>query len=366
MTTSLTMKKITLFASLFAIIAFAACSGGEEAQITTDEELIKSVNITTLMVQPSTFASYVRVVGTVETSNDIMISAEVSGKVISYNVKEGDQVRKGQTIVKIDDSKLKQEKVRLDAITSQAKENYERLKKIYDEDGIGSEIDYLNAKYAFEQSNSVLESIKIDLANTNIKAPFNGSIEVKMINVGEMVSLGMPVVRIIGSDDYIISAGVPARYSDVVRTGDDVDIWFDTQVSDTLNGTISFAGSSINPQNRTFRIEVELPKKINQYKVDLIANMRLKTNQQDSVVVISEEFIYSKDNGYVVYILRQDESGNNIAKERKVDLGLSYKTEVIINSGLEIGDRLITLGSAFLDDGMRVTPKDQGASLASN
>ncbi len=359
MTTSLTMKKLTTFASFFAIIAFAACSSGEEAQVTTDEELIKSVNITTKIIQPSTFASYVRVVGTVETSNDIMISAEVSGKVISYNVKEGDQVKKGQTIVKIDDSKLQQEKVRLEAITSQAKENYERLKKVYDEDGIGSEIDYLNAKYSYEQSNSALESIKIDLTNTNIKAPFNGTIEDKMINVGEMVSLGMPVVRIIGSDDYIISAGVPARYSDVVRTGDDVNIWFDTQVSDTLTGTISFAGSSINPQNRTFRIEVELPKKINQYKVDLIANMRLKTNQQEGVVVISEEFIYSKDNGYVVYILTQDENGNNVAKERKVDLGLSYKTEVIIDSGLEIGDRLITLGSAFLDDGMRVTPKGQ-------
>ena len=92
----------------------------------------------------------------------------------------------------------------------------------------------------------------------------------------------------------------------------------------------------------------------------------LKTNQQDRVVVISEEFIYSKDNGYVVYILTQDENGNNIAKERKVDLGLSYKTKVIIDSGLEIGDRLITLGSAFLDDGMRVTPKGQDDNLASN
>lgn len=366
MTTSLKMKKLTLFASLLAIIVLAACSGEEETQSTTEEELIKSVNITTETVQPSTFASYVRVVGTVETSNDILISAEVSGKITSYNVEEGDQVKKGQTIVKIDDSKLKQEKVRLEAITSQAKENYERLKKVYEEDGIGSEIDYLNARFAFEQSNSALESIKIDLANTSIKAPFNGTIESKMINVGEMVNLGMPVVRIIGTDDYIISAGVPARYSDVIRTGDDVNIWFDTQISDTLNGKISFAASSINPQNRTFRIEVELPKKANQYKVDLIANMRLKTNQQEGVVVISEEFIYSKENGYVVYVLEQDESGNNVAKERKISLGLSYKTEVIIESGLEIGDKLITLGSAFLDDGMRVTPKGQDDNLASN
>ncbi len=366
-TITINMKKVSLFASLLLLIAFGACSGGEEAQTQTEEELVKSVNITTKTVKPSTFASYVRVVGTVETSNDIMISAEVSGRVVSHNVKEGETVRKGKTIMKIDDSKLVQEKTRLEAVTAQAKENYDRLKKVYDEDGIGSEIDYLNAKYAYQQSNSSLESIKVDLANTNIKAPFNGVVESKMVEVGEMVSPGTPVVRLIGSDDYIISAGVPARYADVVTSGDEVEVWFDTQISDTLNGTISFAASSINPQNRTFRIEIDLPKKENQYKVDMIANIRLRTNQQEGVLVISEEFVYSKENGYVVYVLAENEAGQAVAEERTVSLGLSYKTDVIIENGLQAGDQLITLGSAFLDDGMRVTPKDQqDSNLASN
>ncbi len=366
-TTTHHMKKVSLFASLLVFIALGACSGGEEAQTQTEEELVKSVNITTKTVEPTTFTSYVRVVGTVETSNDIMISAEVSGRVVSHNAKEGEMVRKGQTIIRIDDSKLVQEKTRLEAVTAQAKENYERLKKVYEEDGIGSEIDYLNAKYAYEQSNSSLESIKVDLANTSIKAPFNGTVESKMVEVGEMVSPGAPVVRLIGSDDYIISAGVPARYADVISSGDAVDVWFDTQASDTLNGTISFAASSINPQNRTFRIEIDLPKKENQYKVDMIANIRLRTNKQEGVLVISEEFVYSKEDGYVIYVLAQNQAGQAVAEERKVNLGLAYKTDVIIESGLQAGDQLITLGSAFLDDGMRVTPKDQqDSNLASN
>lgn len=366
-TTTHHMKKVSLFASLIVFITLGACSGGEEAQTQTEEELVKSVNITTKTVQPTNFASYVRVVGAVETSNDIMISAEVSGRVVSHNAKEGEAVRKGQTIIKIDDSKLVQEKTRLEAVTAQAKENYERLKKVYEEDGIGSEIDYLNAKYAYEQSNSSLESIKVDLANTSIKAPFNGTVESKMVEVGEMVSPGAPVVRLIGSDDYIISAGVPARYADVIKSGDNVDVWFDTQISDTLSGTVSFAASSINPQNRTFRIEIDLPKKENQYKVDMIANIRLRTNKQEDVLVISEEYVYSKENGYVVYVLAENEAGHAVAEERIVSLGLSYKTDVIIKNGLQAGDQLITLGSAFLDDGMRVTPKDQqNSNLASN
>ncbi|HCI71547.1 MAG TPA: hypothetical protein DHV30_13520 [Balneola sp.] len=249
-------------------------------------------------------------------------------------------------------------------MTSQTKEQYERLKKVYEEDGIGSELDYLNAKFAYEQSNSALESIKIDLENTSIKAPFNGEVETIMVEEGEMVSPGMAVVRLIGSDAYKISAGVPARYSDVVNVGDKVDVWFDTQVRDTLNSAINYVGGSINPQNRTFRIETKLPNN-KSYKVDMIANLRLKTVELSNVLVISEEFVYSKDNRYVVYVLSENEEGKAVANEREVKLGLSYQTNVIIEEGLAEGDKLITLGSAFLDDGMRVTVKDD-KKLAAN
>jgi RND family efflux transporter MFP subunit len=186
----------------------------------------------------------------------------------------------------------------------------------------------------------------------------------KMVEEGEMVSMGVPVVRLIGSDSFKISAGVPARYSDAVSVGDKVDIWFDTQVRDTLHTSINYVGGSINPQNRTFRIETKLPKG-KSYKVDMIANLRLKTNERENVLVISEEFVYSKNDKYVVYLLSENNEGKPVAKEQEVKLGLSYQTDVIIERGLSKGDKIITLGSAFLDDGMRVTVKDDN-NLAAN
>ena len=172
-----------------------------------------------------------------------------------------------------------------------------------------------------------------------------------------MVSPGMQVVRLIGSDAFKINAGVPARYSEAINLGDKVDIWFDTQVRDTLHTSINYVGGSINPQNRTFRIETKLPNN-KSYKVDMIANLRLKTNEQENVLVVSEEYVYSKNDRYVVYVLSENENGKAVAKEQEVKLGLSYQTGVIIENGLASGDQLITLGSAFLDDGMRVTVKN--------
>lgn len=338
---------------LSAILLVMACSE-QQAPEAEAEEVVRRVNVRTEMVEPSEFASYLRLVGTVETSDDIQISAEVSGELEEYFVNEGDQVKKDQVIAKIDDTKVLQTIAQLEAATEQAKENYERLKKIYEEDNIGSEINYLNAKYAFEQSEAQLNSMKVDLGATEVKAPFKGKIETFLVEEGEIAIPGSPLVRLIGSEKFVLSAGVPARYADVVRVNDRVDIWFDTQNSDTLSGTISYVANSINTQNRTFRIEVVLPKNQFLYKVDMVANLRLQTFSDEDVVVISEEFVYREDDGYVVYVSGQDEQGNDVAVKQRVTLGASYRTKVIIESGLGVGDELITIGSAFLNDGMRI------------
>lgn len=356
------MKNIT--AALMLLLFIVSCSGESAQQ--TEEVQVKTVNVNTQPISPSTFKSYLRVVGVVETSDDILVSAEVTGRVLNHNVAEGEKVREGEVIMSIDDSKLRQEKARLEAVTAQAKENYERIERIYEEEGIGSEIEVLNARYSYEQSRSSLESIKVDLANTRIKAPFDGVVEQYMVEVGEMASPGMPAVRIIGDEQYKIVAGIPARYADVIRSGEEVDIWFDTQYSDTLNARLSFVGNSIDPQNRTFRAEALLPSEYDFYKVDMIANMKLTTLQQDSVITLSEEYIYKHDEGYIAYVLGEDEEGNPIGVMQEITLGPSYKSDVIITGGLNFGDVLITTGSAFLNDGTRVRVLEQQQMASGN
>ena len=355
--------KTKLIIPIFSVLLFFAACSGEEEVTQQVEELVKTVNVRTSMITPGNFNSFVRVVGTVETSDDIMISAEVSGKVTRYFVEEGESVRAGETIIKIDDAKLKQEEARLEALTSQARENYERLNKIYKEDNIGSEIDILNAKYAYEQSASSLESIKVDLANTSITAPFSGIVEEIMFEVGEMVSPGAPTVRLIGDQNYKISAGVPARYSAAINQGDEVAIWFDTHFADTTKERITFVGNSINPDNRTFRIEIDLDE-TEGMKVDMISNIRLLTLEQENVVVVSEEFIYSKDGRYVSYVIAENEEGKAVAREKVVTLGPSYRSNVIVETGLEPGEELITIGSAFLNNGMRINVIESESALA--
>ena len=347
----------TRWSMLFVVLVFSLtlhnCSS-DEMESSEPEELIKMVNVETEVLSSEPFNSFLRLVGTVETSDDVQLSAEVSGKVLMHVVSEGQKVQKGQTILRIDDAKLSQEVARLEAVVAQYETTWKRVQTLYEEENIGSEIDYLNAKYAYDQNKSALSSLSVDLENTEIIAPFTGVVETIFVEEGEMVAPGMPAIRLIGANQFVISAGVPARYANVVELGDRVDVWFDTQVQDTLAGTIVYVANSIDPSNRTFKIDIRLPSGKTYYKVDMIANLRLNTLSLNQAVVVSEEFVYSKGEGYVMYVKGTNSEGKDIALERKVELGPSFKTEVVISRGLAPGDEIITIGSAFLNDRVRI------------
>lgn len=352
------MNKIGIIFMLLSLGLVIGCSEENQAQ-TNNETQVKTVNVETTTLQPTDFASYLRLVGTVEAANDVRLSAEASGQILRYAVDEGSTVKQGELIAKIDDSQLKKNQARLDAQTKQAKEMYQRQKRLWEQDSIGSEIDYLNAKYQYQQSNAALEAINVQISKTNVRAPFDAIVEDIITEAGEMVNPGMPIVRLIASNYIKVTAGVPARYADVVSVGDSAQIWFDTQSSDTLRGSIMFVGNAIDQQARTFRIEIAMPNHNRQYKIGMIANLKLRTVRRPQSLVISKEFVYRNHDQYVVYIVGKDQEGHLVARQQPIEMGPSYANNVVVANGLQPTDRLITVGSSYLNDGTRIQIVDQ-------
>jgi RND family efflux transporter MFP subunit len=351
------MNKQHIITAMLAAVLFFGCD--PEKQQAPQEELVKTVNVEIRTIEEQSFERYLKLVGTVEAQNDVRISAEVAGRIEQYLVAQGDEVKKGEPILQIDDSQLIRERERLEAVTAQAQENYERLKRLYTQDSVGSEIDYLNAKYNYEQNKASLEAVKVNIDKATVKAPFDATVENIMLEEGEMASPGAVLVRLIGTNKLKISTGVPSTYSDVVSKGDMAQVWFDFQKADTLRLPISFVGKSISPQARTFEVEMSLPPETVDYKVDMIANVMIRTFQDEGAVVIGEEFIYQNEDQNVVYTIAENGDGNKVARMTPVTLGPSYKNSVLIADGLQPGDQLITVGSSFLQDSMRVTIVEQ-------
>lgn len=335
--------------AVMLLVGGCASEGGQEPE----EDIVKSVTVETEAVEPRLFERKLEMVGSIEAHNDVRISAEVSGRIQDYYVDQGDQVSKGAPILKIDDSKLQRERAQLTAQARQAREQYERLKRVFDQDSVGSEMDLINAEAAFEQAQSALDAVEVDLRHTTVTAPFDATVEEIVLEEGEMASPGTALIRLIGHDRLKLSAGVPSIYSHAVSRGDTAQVWFNFQQSDTLRLPITFVGQSIDPQDRTFEVEVRLPPR-SVYKVDMIGNIKIPTFRKDSAVVIGEEYVYKEGNRNVVYVVAENNGGNKVAQMNQVILGPSYKNEVVITEGLRRDDQLITVGSSFLQDSMRI------------
>ena len=352
---------------LLASLLFAFVSGcsepGEEVQ---NEQLVKSVNVEVGEIKPSDFSSFLRLAGTIETGDDVQVSSEISGRIENFYVNEGDRIKQGRVIAKIDDRKLQQEARRLQAVTRQSEENYLRLKRLYQEENIGSEIDFLNAKYTFQQNEASLESIRVDIENTEIQSPVEGVIEELTLEKGEMISAGMAIARVIGREKIKVSFGVPARYAGDVDLNDEAEVWFDHNPDLTYKLPITFIGQSISPQSRTFTTEALFQNPGNEIKVDMLANVKLRTEFLQNRIVVSEEFIHQNNGRHVAFVVGEDSDGNTIAEERELELGASFGNEIVINLGLEFGEKLITIGSSYLLDGTRINIVDNATVFANS
>ena len=361
------MKHLKI-ALLFSIVAglIAGCSGEEPA--TEKAAATKTVNVETRMVEPEVFKQYLRLVGTVESENDVQISAEVSGRIEEYYAEKGDVISKGGPILKIDDSRLQRQQAQLEAQVEQARERYERLKRVFEQDSIGAEIDVINAKTTYEERKSALEAVEVDLRNTTVRAPFTATLDEKMLETGEMASPGAILVRLIGTRKLKVVAGIPSRFADAISKGDQAQVWFDFNTTDTLRLPISYVGQSINKDARTFKAEINLPQDTRNFKVDMNANVKVRTFEQDSSVVVGEEYIYQKEKVNVVYVVARGDSNHTVAKERIIRTGPAYENSILVENGLNIGEELITVGSSFLQDSMRINivEKREGEIAQSN
>jgi len=325
-----------------------------DSTATLSSDLVRVVNVSTMSIKTEPFNDYLNVVGTVRASEDINLASEVSGRILEMLVRRGSSVAKGAPVAKIDDAILKLEVQRAKAQAENARENYDRRKQVWDQDKIGSELDLISAKTDWEQADAALKLLQLQLDRTIIRAPFNAKVEDILSEVGETVAPGTPVVRLISSGSVRVRAGIPARFTESVDVGDNVEISFEDHNNETVNARIVFVGNSIDPQARTFDVEASIENRGNKYKIDMVANMKIRTRSLEDVIVLPQEYVFRNENGYQVYVVGTDENGNAVSLARQVTTGALFNNRVVITDGLNVGDSLITVGASGIENLTRI------------
>jgi membrane fusion protein (multidrug efflux system) len=359
------MKKAILI--LGSIIFLFACSTRETDKKSKHENLsaeisklekelypagsISATAVNVQAIKKAPFEHYIEVQGRIDGNENIAVSPRTPGVVTRILVKEGDYVKKGQILAELDAEVLKQTRKELQAQLDYATDLYNRQKALWDQK-IGSEIQYLSAKNSKESLENKKNTLEDQILMSNITAPIDGTIEEIPIKVGQMASSAspLPAFRIVNFSKAKALADVGEAYSAKVKTGDPVKIYLpDVKVEQTQS--ITFSSKYINPTNRTFLVEVDLPPSNIMYRANMIAILRIKDYANLSTIAIPQNYIQSsRDEGQYVFVAAQ-ENGKKVARKRVVIPFISYNGLTEIVTGLNEGDLIITAGFKDLYDG---------------
>ncbi len=299
--------------------------------------------VTTQLVEKSDFKKYVEIQATVQADDVVGASSEVGGRILNMNSKEGDYVKKGALIASVDMESVNKQVAELQKSLELATDIYERQSRLWDQK-IGSEVQYLQAKNNKERLEKSIESVKFNMTKANVYAPISGYVDRVVAKSGEMASPGMPIIQILNTARIKVVADVPETYLSAVKRGAMVNIKFPA-LDIEKNARVSLLGRSINPANRTFKVEVDMSNSNGLLKPNLLAMMMINDYAEKNVISIPIELVQQEVTGKDFVFIKKDSPEGPAAQKVYVETGESYEGNIIITSGLEGGEALIIDGS---------------------
>lgn len=311
-----------------------------------DPSKVKAKEVIVTDLKPVVFDHYVKTQGSVESEQNVQVSAKTMGVITHVNVREGEAVTVGQTLAQIDNSLI----VRgIDEIKSQlelANTVYERQKNLWDQK-IGTEVQFLQAKSNKESLERRLASLQEQNEQTKIKAPVSGIVDAVDVKVGQNISPGVPTARVVNNSDLKITARISEAFANQISKGDKIVVLF-PDVNKTINSKLSFVARNIDALSRTFTVEADLPSDPS-LRPNMTAVVRVVFETSKAAIVVPINVVQTINNEKIVYIAEQ-KGAQTVARKKVVKVNGVFDNQAEVE-GLAAGDKLITTGYQGLTDG---------------
>jgi len=305
--------------------------------------LSENIKIPTVVGQKITtqpFQHFIEVRGIVESDNNIFVPALRPYVVKKIYVDVGDQVKKGQLMAQLDDESISQSIREIKNGLELATTMYNRQKNLY-EKNIGTEVAYLQAKTSMEDLQIKLKNAELELDKSKIYSPIDGMVDFIAIKEGEAAAPNMGAIRVSNLSGQKVTAQISENYITDIRKGDKIKVYFPI-IDETLEAKINAVSQVIDPNNRTFEIEVALPddKRISH---NTLAILTINDYTNPSAFVLPINALQRGETRKYVYVATK-ENDYWIASLRDVETGKYSKDKVEIVRGLDEGDLVITFG----------------------
>jgi membrane fusion protein (multidrug efflux system) len=344
---------ITILAAvLFATMALTSCKDKESIAITEGNTSgPPAVSVSVVEVKPVAMRDVVFLPGETEAFEDVKVAANTSGRVEGISLREGQEVKKGELLAKIDVSALKASLEHAKAAYKLANDLCARRRRLYENKII--------AKEELDQSETQLKLAAADLEQVKVrynhgfpKSPITGIINHLYVDVGEYADVGKPIADIVNIDRIKINVQVPELDVRYVKRGQKTPVRIDAFAERTLVGTVEFVAFKADPATKTFLVRSVIDNPDHDIRPGMIGRVAFVRHLVSDAVAAPLFAIVDKGGERIVYLEK-----DGVAESRVITIGVIEGDRVQITSGLHVGDHLIVKGHTEVEDGMRVIVK---------
>ena len=339
---------------LVGLLALGACAPGDEASsddATASAPAERPHNVRALDVAPSDLVETLLLSGRLEARRATDVSTEESGVVASLPVAKGDVVGRGRVIVSLDRDLLESEMKSAQAGLTLRTYNEERTRALFDANSVSKQ-EMLLVYTELEQAREAARVAELRYARAAIKAPFDGVLVERYVERGQLVTAGERVARVI--DPFTLEMTTSVTEREVLYLSEGTPALVSVEgVDEVVPATVSYVALEADPLSGKFVVELAIDNADLALRAGIVARARvLKQVHADAIAVPRDAVVRTVD-GDAVFVVREGR-----AQATPVRLGARQGMMVVVESGLDAGERLVVRGQRQLQNGTRVAVQE--------
>jgi membrane fusion protein (multidrug efflux system) len=342
-----TWRPLIILTLLAAAVAIWGCSGKSHSETKKEEaKLVVPVEIDSVTL--GDIAAFFTGTATIEAEQETEVVAKVGGVVEKIMVEEGQFVRAGQVLAKLDDEMIS---VQLDQAAANLKKlesNFERNKDLHSKQLVSTEV-FQQSQYEYEQQKAFYDMARLNLDYSEIKTPISGVVSERKIKVGNMILPNQTTFRVSGLDPLIAVLFVPERHLDKLRAGQLSKLAVDAINSDEIEGHIKRISPIVDPSTGTVKVTIETKDTLGRLRPGMFARIKIIYDVHANTLKIPKDAIISEDRESAVYVVR-----DSVAYKHNISIGYINTTHVEVLAGLTLDDVIVTTGKGGLKDSTKV------------
>ncbi|PSF05255.1 efflux transporter periplasmic adaptor subunit [Marinobacter fuscus] len=335
---------------------------GQLKQMLSQPQPPAMISVTTAEIenwQPS-----IKAVGSITAVNGIEVANELPGVITQINFESGKTVQKGDVLVRLD-AAIDEAALRTRRAEAQlAEQEFKRVSDLLPKRAV-SQSQYDEAKANFDAARARVNEAEAQLNKKVIRAPFDGKLGIRMVDQGQYIATGTPIVEINMLNPIYVDYTLSEKFLPDVDQGYPVSVTVAAVPDQSFEGEVSAINTSVNPETRTVRIRATLDNEENLLRPGMFATIQTGQPRDNEVVTLPRTAISYNTYGNFVYVVEENDTGELIVSRRTVTTGEVRDGRAAVLSGLEEGDTVVAKGLLRLRAGQHVDIQDESGQEAS-